>query len=111
MIVGKFVYDIAIEIRFSKEEINILERLGKNHYDEYCKSVSYPGKGSFLAGWITEAQDADFITVFADIHKLSTLAKILEQDFQGQHVALSKAIWAAIKSVVLEQQRMNACER
>jgi hypothetical protein len=76
------------EIEFSDEDLAVLMTCSKAHYDGYCKSISSPGKDSFLYGWVNglemarlgEAEDGQprSRAERVDTHQLDTLMKVLE---------------------------------
>jgi hypothetical protein len=74
-----FEYRVLADVLLTKEEHAILMQRSSTHYDTYCKSISSPGRGSFLYGWGAHFNDGKAEDVFqATFDQLDTLAKLTE---------------------------------
>jgi hypothetical protein len=77
-----FVYDVAVEVEFTEEELNMLGLLAANHYDAHCQSIA--AVGGFLYGMqnyqrFSLEADAQAKPVHKmDFRKIDTLCKVLE---------------------------------
>lgn len=46
----RFRYLVKADVELTAEEVEVLCELGKNHYDDTCRSAVNPGRGAFLNG-------------------------------------------------------------
>jgi hypothetical protein len=86
--IQRIVFKPYAEIFFTTKDLEVLTTCSQRHYDGYCKSISSPGAGSFLYGWVNrreiekqvgapDREDYDG-SVRVDSHQLDTLRKVLE---------------------------------
>jgi hypothetical protein len=71
----------SANIRFTRRELNLMMECSRRHYDALCKSISAPGRDSFLYGWkqahnlaSKRRERSERVTV----RQLDTLMKVVE---------------------------------
>lgn len=99
-------------IPFTLDELQLLNKMAASHYDGLCQSLSRPGPGAFLYGWLGRAeaskQDKDFETqkFQATVRELDITLKVLENTFglseddQKTAYRLSRNIFATVRYAV-----------
>lgn len=108
-----FEYRVLAEVHLTKEEHAILMQRSSTHYDTYCKSISSPGRGSFLYGWGSHFNQGETEAVFqATWSELDTLAKLTEMVLDNEPnadkaVALHWEIRRIMHDISDETKRLN----
>jgi hypothetical protein len=95
-------------------ELRLLNKMAASHYDGLCQSLSRPGPGAFLYGWLGRAEasepatDSDTQRFHASAREVDITLKVLENTFglseDDQKTAhrLSRNFLAAVRYAVDE---------
>lgn len=78
-----FVYEVKVELRYTREEIDLLMKWSKEHYDRKCREFSAPGglldtMERRLRDWVEGGPDKEFETEVISMRDLGFLCKITE---------------------------------
>lgn len=95
----------------SKQELDECIALSESHYDLLCRSVSKPGKGSFLNGWRNRIlfNESSTVEVQCSWRELDTLLKILElSEYGSKAFELSVFVSQAMKQSQTISESWNA---
>ena len=80
-----FNYQVDAVLEFSREELDLLIIHSQRHYDDYCRSVSQPGEGSFLhrATVCSASTPGSRIIVSWTFKQIDLCCKLLEHPVRG----------------------------
>ena len=114
MEVTGFVYKALAVVRFTPEEIAVMVRCSKCHYDGKCKDLSVQGGLLYgwtnLLAWRTEKGSHDPLEEVLDFSRLDTLCKVVEfppPDVEQIGRELHKKIYDVLTSLNAEYTRLN----
>lgn len=88
------------------QAVELLRKLSKKHYDAHCRSISEPGRGSFLWGWHTLCDGADGAEVSASFRDLDTCLKLLEMP-PPPHQLQAFMLSAFFRAILAESNRIT----
>jgi hypothetical protein len=106
----------VFHVPFTLDELRLLNKMAAAHYDGLCQSLSRPGPGAFLYGWLGRAEfaasepEANSTTqkFHATTHELDLTLKVLENSFglpeaeQATAYRLSRNLRGAVRYAVDE---------